>query len=145
MRTHIFLALGIAVTLLMGNVPGVAAPGAWKTAKPEAINAKPSAGKTLKTFPSPNGRYSLIYRDEKEQGDFVWRHVYLKHGTSHTLIDTYNEIKNVRWINGSRTVQFRAMQAIGPDKLQHIDVKYTPATRRLRWRSVRVEKVQSSL
>ena len=145
MRTVISLASAIGAALLIGHLPGVAAPGAWKIGKPEAINAKPGPGKTLKTFPSPNGRYSLIYRDEKEQGDFLWRPVYVKQGTSHTLIAKYNEIKNVRWINGSRAVQFRAVHAIGPDKLEHRDVEYTPAARRLRWRSVRVEKVRSSL
>ena len=145
MRIVISFVSVVCIALLIGHVPAVSAPGTWKIGKPEAINAKPGPGKTLKTFPSPNRRYSLVYRDEKEQGDFVWRSVYLKTGTSHTLIDTYNEIKNVRWINGSQTVQFRATQAIGPDKLQHMDVEYTPATRRLRWRSVRVEKVQSSM
>ncbi len=112
MRTVFSLVLAVGVVLLTGQMPVASAPEAWKVAKPETLNALPGPGKTLKTFAAPNGRYSLLYRDENEQGDFVWRRVYLKQGNSHTLIGSYNEIKNVRWIKGGRTVQFRAVKAI---------------------------------
>ena len=129
----------ILAALVLGAAPGIlhAAPGKWQAEKPAELKAKMGKGKTLKTYVSPNRKYTLAYRDENEVGDFVWRSVYLKHPRGYTRVGNYNEVTNVRWTRDSRTVSYRAIQAVGPETLEHLDVEYSPGTQRVRRRVVK--------
>jgi hypothetical protein len=142
MRTSRILLVSLCG--LIYSIPGLAAPGPWKTGGPEKLGARLKPGKTLKTYSSPNRRYALLYRDERERGDFVWRSAYLKQGAAYTLVGTYNELSSVRWSRDSSTVSFRAIKAVGPDQMQHLDMEYQPKSRKLRWRVVKTVQVEPS-
>ncbi len=121
--------------------PTPAAPGRWRAEKPEQLKARLGAGRTLKTWVSPNRRYSLIYRNENEVGDFVWYRLYLKRGAAVTLVGAYNEVKDVRWSKDSTVARYKAEKAVDADEFHHLDVEYAPARQTVRSRVTRVVKV----
>jgi hypothetical protein len=135
------LALFSLVSLvIVGGVhpPEAEAATSWRAGRVEKRVASLGRGRTLRVWRSPNRRYALVYRDEGEVGDFVWRKVYLRRGRRYTHIDTYNDISAVRWSRDSRSVRYRARQAIGPEEMESIEVRVWPRTLRLQQRRLAV-------
>jgi hypothetical protein len=133
--------LALMMLAMAGSAARAAVPGPWRNGRPEQLNARPGRGRTLKSYPSPDGRSQLLYRDEKEEGDFVWRRVYMKQGNRYTFVGSYQEIAGVHWSDDGKSVRYRAARATGPDTMEHLEVEYRPAARTLRWRVLRVEKL----
>ncbi len=95
------------------------------------------AGKTLRTYPSPNHRATLVLRDEHEHGDFVWRSLYCVFGKRFALLDKYVDVAAIRWAGDSRSVKFRGTKAVDFNKLEHEQTTYRVGQPALTWKVTR--------
>lgn len=123
---------GCATTPSSGWVPGA----------PEKIVASPKPGTNLQSVASPDGRFTLIVRDEAEQGDFVWHALYLKSGGAFTLLGSFNSVKDIAWSPDSTTVSFRTEKAVEYNKVEESDCQYAPITRSLKSRRIKTTQVE---
>lgn len=137
MKHSLFIIL--AAGWCLGGCASV--PSKWVTGGPEKLAATPKPGKNLQVVTSPDRRFSLLERDEGEQGDFVWHALYLKAGDAYTLLGSFNAVKAVVWAPDSSFVSFHVEKAVAFDQVEESEYQYAPASRLLKMRRIKVTKV----
>lgn len=126
----------VGSALALGTVNASAKP--WVSSAPQELSAKPKSGKNVKEVASPDGKYTLILRDEGEQGDFVWYSLYLKQGGKYTLIGTFNEVDKIVWKADSSVVNFHAIKAVESNVQQDANFQYDPAAQKLKTQVIKL-------
>ena len=140
MKNSLPLLASVAFLSLTGCA--TTSPSGWVPGAPEKVAASPKPGTNLQSVASPDGRFTLIVRDEGEQGDFVWHALYLKSGGSFTLLGSFNSVKDIAWSQDSTTVSFRAEKAVDYNKVEESDYQYAPAARSLKSRRIKTTQVE---
>jgi len=114
------------------------------TACPQSEDVQPvkflPPGKVLKIHKAPVGTARLVWFDAGEQGDFVWRRAYFKSDKGLVLLDAYQELSQVKWLDRGRTVTYRAVKATDSDEFTTYKVTYTIGAKRVTEKKMKVEK-----
>lgn len=97
--------------------------------------------RTIHVWRAPSRHISLVLREEGDEGDFIWRRLYLRTGKRLRLIDLWNYVDHVRWSRSGNRVEFMAIRAIGPHSLKHELVVFSPASGKITRRQVRIERM----
>ena len=88
-------------------------------------------GKTLETYPAPDKATALLVRDEGEQGDFVWRTLYVRRGGTYQAIGTCNEVGQVAWGRDSKAVGFMMRKATDYNQVTTYRARHVVGSRKV--------------
>jgi hypothetical protein len=136
------LSVGSPIRAKPGSAPAAKVP--WQTEKIQGEKRALPKGKTLLSVSGPGKRYTLLFRDEGEHGDFFWRSVYLQQGHHYTVLQSCNQLRKVHWDAKPLAVRYEADVAVGPDRMERSLVEYRLGAKTLRRRLITTMKVQAS-